>query len=431
MEGAGEALAGWMPAGRDPPAAGGGHGAGWRPAQQHRPAAPRLGACANILLLWTPSPQPTHHHHLPLTNRSGRGQRHCRHRAGAGGGHLGAARPARHAAAGAGSACPCWLQSRACNAHSGVGRAAGALRLPEGAQRRNAGVGALSVCLCRLQIRGSAYSILSSPKAFKFFPCSSPTSTTTATFSRPLTPSLPSQQLADFNYDGYTDVILVSHDGLWGWAQVRPGGRTGGARTMGWGAGGTWVWVWLPAAAVSVCLCELQMGERRQRASMPQKKHTPQSNWRCVAAASSSRRCLFACVLALPARRPAGGCRCSLRTCLPQRVARPALHPHTCTLRPPSRPRAGAPPGRPALCLAGGGAHGHHGRRVCHAAGLHAGAAGCEGWHSTAAAAAAVFPGGTAAGLAVASACVGERRVGAEPRTFACGRGSERLGMRP
>ena len=38
----------------------------------------------------------------------------------------------------------------------------------------------------------------------------------------PLSPySSPRLQLADFNFDGYTDVLLVSHDGIWAWAQVR------------------------------------------------------------------------------------------------------------------------------------------------------------------------------------------------------------------
>lgn len=32
--------------------------------------------------------------------------------------------------------------------------------------------------------------------------------------------TLLSVQLADFNFDGYTDILLVSHDGIWGWAQV-------------------------------------------------------------------------------------------------------------------------------------------------------------------------------------------------------------------
>lgn len=36
----------------------------------------------------------------------------------------------------------------------------------------------------------------------------------------PDAPSMP-LQLADFNFDGYTDVVLVSQDALWAWAQVR------------------------------------------------------------------------------------------------------------------------------------------------------------------------------------------------------------------
>ncbi len=36
-----------------------------------------------------------------------------------------------------------------------------------------------------------------------------------------LQPSALLPQLADFNFDGYTDVLLVSHDGIWAWAQVR------------------------------------------------------------------------------------------------------------------------------------------------------------------------------------------------------------------
>jgi hypothetical protein len=33
-------------------------------------------------------------------------------------------------------------------------------------------------------------------------------------------PPLRALQLADFNFDGYTDVMMVSQDGIWGWAQV-------------------------------------------------------------------------------------------------------------------------------------------------------------------------------------------------------------------
>jgi hypothetical protein len=45
-------------------------------------------------------------------------------------------------------------------------------------------------------------------------------------------PPLRALQLADFNFDGYTDVMMVSQDGIWGWAQV------------GWGwACGSWAWV--------------------------------------------------------------------------------------------------------------------------------------------------------------------------------------------
>lgn len=36
-----------------------------------------------------------------------------------------------------------------------------------------------------------------------------------------LTPMNPQPQLADFNFDGYTDVLLVSRDGIWAWAQAR------------------------------------------------------------------------------------------------------------------------------------------------------------------------------------------------------------------
>lgn len=32
-------------------------------------------------------------------------------------------------------------------------------------------------------------------------------------------------QLADWNYDGYTDVLLVTKDGIWAWAQVGAGRR--------------------------------------------------------------------------------------------------------------------------------------------------------------------------------------------------------------
>lgn len=39
-------------------------------------------------------------------------------------------------------------------------------------------------------------------------------------FDLPDKPVMP-LQLADFNFDGYTDIMLVSQDGMWGWAQVR------------------------------------------------------------------------------------------------------------------------------------------------------------------------------------------------------------------
>lgn len=59
---------------------------------------------------------------------------------------------------------------------------------------------------------------LSHPHSYTHTHCSSAPPTHRP---RPRITPTPPIQLADFNFDGYTDVLMVSREGIWGWAQVR------------------------------------------------------------------------------------------------------------------------------------------------------------------------------------------------------------------
>ena len=161
----------------------------------------------------------THTHtlpHVPPPPCSGRGERHRGERARRRSGLVGAARRALHAAAGARQLRGSYLGQRP--------------------SRR--GLGPPLACGMVMAAHPCTH-----PPAHPSSPFPSPPSTRLTC----ATPYRPVPQLADFNFDGYTDVVLVSQDALWAWAQVGSY-RLPGVERCGRGV----VWCAVGLGAVSV-----------------------------------------------------------------------------------------------------------------------------------------------------------------------------------